>query len=235
MSSQDKSFSVRAYRLLLRMLPFEFRGDFGGEMEDVFRDQRAEALRKRGVAGLLALWSETILGIFRTAPREHLAILRHDVRYALRRMAKEPGYVAIAVIILALGIGANTAIFSVLNAVLARPLPYGHGEELMQVQQVAPKATISEMQFSVPEIADYRRLNRTFEELAEYHTMVFTLLGQGDTERVRTGVVSAGFFRMFGVTPALGRDFRASDEQSNSPPVLLMSHEYWRRKGSDPD
>jgi len=235
MSSQDKSFSVRAYRLLLRMLPFEFRGDFGGEMEDVFRDQRADALRRRGVAGLFALWSETILGIFRMAPREHLAILRQDVRYALRLMAKEPGYVAIAVIILALGIGANTAIFSVLNAVLARPLPYGHGEELMQVQQVAPKATISEMQFSVPEIADYRRLNRTFEELAEYHSMVFTLLGQGDTERVRTGVVSAGFFRMFGVTPALGRDFRASDEQSNSPPVLLMSHEYWRRKGSDPD
>jgi putative ABC transport system permease protein len=235
MNSQDKSFSGRCYRLLLRMLPCEFRGDFGGEMEEVFRDQRAEALRRRGAAGLLALWSETILGVFRTAPREHLAILRQDARYALRRMAKEPGYVAIAVLILALGIGANTAIFSVLNAVLARPLPYAHGEKLLQVQQVAPQATISEMQFSVPEIDDYRRRNRTFEELAEYHSMVFTLLGQGDTERVRTGVVSAGFFRMFGVTPALGRDFRAADEQSNSPPVLLMSHEYWQRKGRDPD
>jgi putative ABC transport system permease protein len=234
MDSQDKSFSGRAYRLMLRMLPFEFRGDFGGEMEEVFQDQRAEALRRRGAAGLLALWSETIWGIFRTAPREHLAILRQDARYALRRMAKEPGYVAIAVIILALGIGANTAIFSVLNAVLARPLPYAHGEKLLQVQQVAPKATISEMQFSVPEIDDYRRRNLTFEELSEYHSMVFTLLGQGDTERVRTGVISAGFFRMFGVTPALGRDFRAADEQSNSPPVLLMSHEYWQRKGSDP-
>jgi predicted permease len=235
MNSQDKSFSGRVYRLLLRLLPFEFRGDFGGEMEEVFRDQRAEASGRRGVAGLLALWTETVLGIFQTAPREHLAILRQDARYALRRMAKEPGYVAIAVIILALGIGANTAIFSVLNAVLARPLPYAHGEKLLQVQQVAPRATISEMQFSVAEIDDYRRRNRTFEELAEYHTMVFTLLGQGDTERVRTGVVSAGFFKMFGVTPALGRDFRPADEQSNPPPVLLMSHEYWRRKGSDPD
>src|SRR5262249_17788361 len=235
MSSQDKSFSERAYRLLLRLLPFEFRGDFGGEMEEVFRDQPAEALRRRGGSGLLALWSETILGIFRTAPREHLAILRQDARYALRRMAKEPGYVAIAVLILALGIGAHTAIFSVLNAVLARPLPYTHGEKLLQVQQVAPKAEIREMQFSVPEIDDYRRRNRTFEELAEYHSMVFTLLGQGDTERVRAGVVSASFFRMFGVTPALGRDFRAADEQSNSTPVLLISHEYGQRKGSDPD
>jgi putative ABC transport system permease protein len=175
------------------------------------------------------------LGIFRTAPREHLAILQQDARYSLRRMAKEPGYVAIAIIILALGIGANTAIFSVLNAVLARPLPYAHGNELLQIHQVAPKATISEMQFSVPEINDYRRRNRTFEELAEYHNMVFTLLGQGDTERVRTGVVSAGFFGMFGVTPALGRDFRAADEQLNAPAVLLMSYEYWQRKGSDPD
>jgi putative ABC transport system permease protein len=235
MNSQDKSFAGRAYRLLLRMLPFEFRGDFGGEMEEVFREQRAEALRRRGVAGLFALWYETIWGISRTAPREHLAILWQDARFALRRMAKEPGYVAIAVIILALGIGANTAIFSVLNAVLARPLPYAHGEKLLHVQQVTPKATIPEIQFSVLEIDDYRRRNSTFEDLAEYHSMVFTLLGQGDTERVRTGVVSASFFRMFGVTPALGRDFRAADEQSNSPPVLLMSHEYWRRKGSDPN
>ncbi len=235
MSSYDKSFSGRAYRLLLRMLPFDFRGDFGGEMEEVFRDQRTEASSRAGGAGLLVLWSETILGIFRTAPREHLAILRQDVRYALRRMAKEPGYVAIAVVILALGIGANTAVFSVLNAVLARPLPYAHGEALLHIHQVAPKATISEMHFSVPEINDYRRQNSTFEEFAEYHTMLFTLLGQGDTERVRTGVVSAGFFGMFGVTPALGRDFRAADEQLNAPAVLLMSYEYWQRKGSDPD
>jgi putative ABC transport system permease protein len=235
MSSQDKSFSGRVYRLLLRMMPFEFRGDFGSEMEEVFRDQRAEASHRRGAAGLFALWSETILGIFRTAPREHLAILRQDARHALRRMAKAPGYVAIAVIILALGIGVNTAVFSVLNAVLARPLPYAHGEDLLQIHQVAPKATISEMHFSVQEINDYRRRNSTFEEFAEYHTMLFTLLGQGDTERVRTGVVSAGFFRMFGVTPALGRDFRAADEQLNAPAVLLMSYEYWQRKGSDPD
>jgi putative ABC transport system permease protein len=235
MSSQEKSFSGRVYRLLLRMLPFEFRGDFGSEMEEVFRDQWAEASRRHGAAGLLVLWSETIWGIFRTAPREHLAILRQDARYALRRMAKEPGYVAIAVVILALGIGVNTAVFSVLNAVLARPLPYTHGEYLLHIHQVAPKATISEMHFSVPEINDYRRRNSTFEELAEYHTMLFTLLGEGDTERVRTGVVSAGFFRMFGVTPALGRDFRATDEQLNAPPVLLMSYECWQRKGSDPD
>ncbi|HKX29776.1 MAG TPA: ABC transporter permease, partial [Blastocatellia bacterium] len=235
MSSQDKSFSGRAYRLLLRVLPLEFRGDFGSEMEEVFRDQRAEASRRRGVLGLLALWLETVWGIFRMAPREHLVNLGQDARYALRRMAQEPGYVAIAVIILALGIGANTAIFSVLNAVLARPLPYAHGEELLQIHQVAPKSTISEMQFSVQEIDDYRRRNRTFEEFAEYHHMVFTLLGQGDTERVRTGVVSAGFFRMFGVAPALGRDFRAADEKFNAPAALLLSYEYWQRKGSDPD
>jgi putative ABC transport system permease protein len=235
MNPQDKSFSSRAYRLLLRIFPGEFRGDFGSEMEEVFRDQRAEAIRRRGLIGVLALWSETILGILGTAPREHLAIFRQDAGYALRSMAKEPGYAAIAVLVLSLGIGANTALFSVLNAVLVRSLPYGNGDALLQIRQYAPKATIPEMSFSAPEIEDYRKRNQTLEELAEYHCMLFTLLGQGDTERVRTGVVSAGFFGMFGVTPVLGRDFRADDEQANAPAVLLMSYEFWRRKGSDPD
>lgn len=235
MPDKPPSLSDRAYRLLLRVLPFDFRGDFGGEMEEVFRDQRAEASRRRGIVGLLALWVETVLGILQTAPREHLAILRQDAQYALRRMAKEPGYTTIAIIILALGIGANTAIFSVLHAVLVRSLPYVHGDELIQIHQFVPQATISEMQFSLPEIDDYRRRNGTLAEVSEYHSMVFTLLGQGDTQRVRTGIVSAGFFSMLGVTPILGRDFQASDEQTDAPAVLLLSYEYWQKRGGDPD
>lgn len=235
MELQDNSFSSRVYRLLLRVFPPEFRGDFGGEMEEVFRDQREEASQKAGLFGVLSLWAETIMGILRTAPREHLSIIRQDARYGLRSMAKEPGYAATAVVILALGIGANAALFSVLNAVLARSLPYANGDSLVQIRQYAPKAAIPEMRFSVPEIEDYRKRSRTLEEIAEYHCMLFTLLGQGETERVRTGVVSAGFFRMFGVTPALGRDFLASEEGAGAPAVLLMSHEYWRRRGGDPD
>src|SRR5690349_7793568 len=117
MLPQDQSISDRAYRLLLRVLPFDLRGDYGDEMEEVFREQRAA---KRGVAALIALWWETITGIFSTAPREHLAILLQDVRRTFRTMRRERTYTALAIVILALGIGANTALFSVIHAILLR-------------------------------------------------------------------------------------------------------------------
>ena len=89
------------------------------------------------------------------------------------------------------------------------------------------------MAFSVAEIADYRARNHTFASLVEYHSMGFTLLGEGEAERVRTGVVSPDFFEIFGVTPLLGRAFRADDDRAGGPAVLLLSYEYWRKRGSD--
>src|SRR5580700_4797083 len=110
MRMQDQSVSDRAYRLLLRALPFDFRGDFGSDMEEVFRAQRADVARTSGGLGMLALWWETVVGIFTTAPREHLSILSQDVSHAMRMMRREWGHTALAVIILGLGIGANTAL-----------------------------------------------------------------------------------------------------------------------------
>src|ERR1700719_1603459 len=118
MRVHDQSVADRAYRLLLRALPFDLRGDFGSDMEEVFRAQRVETARRKGGAGLLGLWWETVVGIFRTAPREHLAILSQDARHALRMMNRERAHTVLAVIILGLGIGANTALFSVIHAIL---------------------------------------------------------------------------------------------------------------------
>jgi putative ABC transport system permease protein len=235
MAKDTLPFSQRLFRALVRLLPFDFRTNYEGEMEGVFREQYREAEERGGVLGALKLWKETIVGIFTTAPREHWQILTSDSSYALRMMGKNPGFTAVAVLTLALGIGANTAIFSVVHSVLLRSLPYAQGQQLIFISQQEKKLGIEDWGFSVKEIEDYRTQNRTLSGLVEYHGMSFTLFGHGDPERVRTGVVSANYFDLFGVQPLLGRTFLPDDEKLGAPPVLLLSYEYWKNNfGSDP-
>jgi putative ABC transport system permease protein len=235
MTKQTLPFSQRLFRALVRVLPFDFRTNYEGEMEGVFREQQREVEERGGLMGALKLWKETIAGIFTTAPREHWQILKSDCGYAFRMMRKNPGFTAVAILTLALGIGANTAIFSVVHSVLLRPLPYPNGQQLIFIRQQETKLGISDMSFSVKEIEDYRAQNRTLSGLVEYHAMSFTLFGHGDPERVRTGVVSANYFDLFGIQPLLGRTFLPDDDKSGAPPVLLLSYEYWKNNfGSDP-
>ena len=225
----------RAYRALLKLLPFDFRSDFGPEMEAVFDEQHREIGRQQGAPGVARLWWDTITGIFRTAPAEHWAMFRQDADFALRMMRKNPGFTLAAILTLALGIGANSAIFSVVNAVLLRPLPYEHGDRLVTIQQQAPKLGLLDQPFSVPETVDYRTQNRSLDALVEYHQMNFILLGRSEPERVDTGVVSWNYFDVFGMKPLAGRAFRQEDEQPGAPAVLLLSYEYWIRSfGGDP-
>jgi putative ABC transport system permease protein len=235
MAKQTLPFSQRLFRALVRVLPFDFRTNYEGEMEGVFREQQREVEERGGFMGALKLWKETIAGIFTTAPREHWQILKSDCGYAFRMMRKNPGFTAVAILTLALGIGANTAIFSVVHSVLLRPLPYPNGQQLIFIRQQETKLGNSDMSFSVKEIEDYRAQNRTLAGLVEYHAMSFTLFGHGDPERVRTGVVSANYFELFGIQPLLGRTFLPDDEKLDAPPVLLLSYEYWKNNfGSDP-
>ena len=235
MSERRPSIADRLYRALLRLFPFDFRSEFGDDMEETFREQRAHARRGHGSVALLGMWWATIVDIVRMAPREHLSVLSQDTRYALRMMRHDLGYTVAAVVILGLGIGVNTSIFSVVNSVLLQPLPYAQGDRLVVLRQQATKLNADDVRFSVQEIDDYRRQNRTLSELSEYHSMTFTLLGRNDAHRVRTGVVSAGFFDMFGVKPLLGRTFRPDDDKPGAPAVLVLSYEFWKTtEGGDP-
>src|SRR5437763_888895 len=161
--------------------------------------------------------------------------LRQDLVFALRQLRRNPGFAAATVLTLALGIGANTAIFSIVSGVLLRPLPYSGGERLVQIKHGQPGPGAETVFFSVPELADYRAQSRALASWMEYHSMSFILLGYGEPDRVRTGVVSANAFEVLGVRPVLGRPFRADDDRPGATPVLLLSDHYWRsRIGADP-
>ena len=155
--------------------------------------------------------------------------LRQDLRFGFRTLRRTPGYTTAAVLILALGIGANTAMFSVIKGVLLEPLPYTSGDELVLIQQQRPEAGVP-TNVSIPELTDYRERLRSVRDLVEYHSMSFALLNEGEPDRVNTGVVSANFFDMLGVRPLLGRTFVDDDDDLGAEAVLVLSHAYWQSK-----
>lgn len=127
-----------------------------------------------------------------------------DIRYAWRTLHRSPGYAFMAILTLGLGIGANAGIFTVINGILLRPLPYANPTKIVHLEQTASRIGADPIGFSVQEVADYRQLNHVFTDLAEYHSMTFTLLGSKVPERVSTGVVSANFLMSWALSPSWG-------------------------------
>jgi predicted permease len=150
-----------------------------------------------------------------------------DVRYGVRGLRRQRGYALAVIVTLALGIGANTAIFSVINAVVLQPLPYARGEDLVLLGQ--SRTGVENAGFSILDIDDITAHSTSLDAVVEYHNMYFILLGGAEPERVATGVVSWDYFQTLGVTPALGRAFRAGDDAHDAPATLMLSHEYWQR------
>jgi len=157
-----------------------------------------------------------------------------DLRYATRTLGRAPAYTAIAVLTLALGIGANTAIFSVIHGVLLKDLPFANGARVVRLKQPVAAGQIDDAGFSVREIADLRSRSRSLQTIVEYHSMSFNMLRRGEPQRVQTGVVSANYFDALGVRPLLGRTFREGEDQAGATPVVVLSYRFWReRLGGD--
>jgi predicted permease len=162
-----------------------------------------------------------------------MGTLIQDLRFGLRMLAKNPGFTAVAMITLALGIGANTAIFSVVNGVLLNPLPYWQPDRLVALY--SRTKDFSKSSISYPNFLDWVRDNRSFSALAAYRADDFNLTGLGVPERVPAEMVSASFFSVLGVKPVIGRTFLASEDQEGARPVVLISAGFWKRKfGSSP-
>ncbi|OLE54883.1 MAG: hypothetical protein AUG51_05970 [Acidobacteria bacterium 13_1_20CM_3_53_8] len=160
-----------------------------------------------------------------------MGIFLQDLRYGLRMLVKSPGFTVVAVIALALGIGANTAIFSVVNAVLLRPLPYKEPNSLVILWDTTPKQDTS---VSYPNFEDLRDQNRTFEQLAAFRRDSFNLTGVGEPERLSGRMVSGNFFQMLGARPLKGRDFTAEDDRVGANHVVILSEGLWQRRfGAD--
>jgi putative ABC transport system permease protein len=156
-----------------------------------------------------------------------------DIRYAMRSLLKQPAFTAIAVITLALGIGANTTIFSVVNAVLLRSLPYPNADRLVDLSQTSREQR--DISVSFPDYLEWRGEQNVFEDLAARMPAGGVITGSGDPERVIGRLVTASFFSTLGVPPHLGRSFSAAEDQPGGARVMVISHELWQRRfGGDP-
>lgn len=154
--------------------------------------------------------------------------LWQDLRYAVRLLVKKPGFTALAFATLALGIGANTAIFSVVNAVLLQPLPYKDSAQLVSIWEVQSNQDHSN--FSPAEFLDYQSQNQSFSAMAAYRLMNFTLTGAGEPEQLGGLVVTANYFSLLGVEPEHGRIFQIEDGGAGAPRVAIISHGFWQNR-----
>ncbi len=247
-------FAERVFVVLQALYPRSFLRDFKSQMVQAFSELAWAEYARGGNGAVAALVIRSFMDTARYAAVEHLTAHRSqrrrrppvngpgkqgsgfaefvrsilaDFRYAVRTLAKRRGFAAAAVVTLGLGIGANTAIFSVVNGVLWQPLPYHDGGNLVTLHQQSPAA--GTQNFSVQEVFDYRAQSQALEDVVEYHSLWFSLIGRGDPERVLSGVVSWQFFDLMGVAPLVGRSFLPEDDELGAPPVLMLSHKYWHR------
>jgi putative ABC transport system permease protein len=228
---------VRLYELMLRLYPREFRTKYGRAMTD-FHCDRVDAARSAGESVTL-LWLRTIADIVTSAAAEHLQsifpsepvmeTIAQDLGYAARGLARKPAFTAIIVATIALGVGANAAIFSVVNGILLRPLPYPHPERVVSFGHEPPHWLASE-----PDFVDYRAAMKSLDGLGAYVRREVTLT-EGDPERVHLSRATEDFFPVLGVKPALGRTFVADEYIPRSASVVILSNSLWERRfGGDP-
>ena len=154
--------------------------------------------------------------------------LWQDIRFGARMLLKSPAITAIVILALALGIGANTAIFSVINAVVLRPLPYDHPEELLFLNERSP--VLDEMSISYPNFTDWRNQNHVFEKIGVYNRNSYNLTGYGEAERIPTGQVSADLFSALRVNALIGRVFTSEEDKPGGAPVVILSYALWQRR-----
>jgi predicted permease len=239
-------FYERVYRALLSLFPSEFRGDFGDAMTADFRDQRRDVDGKP--RDVRRLWLRTTVDVLRQAPREHVDVLRRDVVYAFRVLGRHPVGSATAVLSLAIGIGLNTAVYSVVSGVLWRSLPFVESDRLVSVGIVTPSSP-RPSRVRDESLRDLRDRTQTLQAVGAFAFRELTIVDPGEPASVACPAITEGVFDVLRVSPALGRVFshaeyeaagalRATANQAGprpAPAVVILSDSLWRsRFGGDP-
>ncbi len=260
------SLSERVYRQLLRLYSPNLRRDAATELESVFRDAYRDARTNKGLLGLAGLWLRTLLDLILTTiperlgrfegrtrrdshpispstrqEKESMETFLQDVRYALRTLRKSPGFVAVAIISLALGIGANTTIFTIINAVFLNPLPVEEPSRLVNMytsdEGIAGEFIANPV--SYPNYRDFRDQNGSLSGLAAFVPFQFTLKVGDEPVQVAGQLATGNFFGVLGVSAYRGRTFSftsAQDQELGAHPEVVISHSLWAKMfGSDPE
>jgi putative ABC transport system permease protein len=214
---------MRAYNLLLRLYPASFRGEYGEEMRAIWSRRRRDA---SGPLAVAALWIATFFEILFHAAAVHADILRQDLRYTARTLTRSPGFTLTAILVLALGVGANTAAFSVTDFVLIRPLPFPDSGRLVTLWEKVP--SYSTMELSPPNYVDWKRMSKSFAGMGAFWDTSVNLVGRGDPERLEGAAVTADLFPLLGVQPAMGRLFTAAEDREGATGTLLLSYQLWQ-------
>jgi putative ABC transport system permease protein len=219
----------RVYRRLLRLYPRDFSDDYADEMACLYRDRvRAE--------GATSVWLALVIDLARTAPSEQVSTLVQDVRHAWRAWRRTPVLALASILTLALGVGANTAVFSVVHGVLLRPLPYPNADRLVEVFEDNTRAGGGPFfRVSLLNYLSWVERAQSFDALAAFNGRDFIVTEHGDPERVLGGAVTASLFTVLGVSPSVGRPLGGEDEQPGAPPVAVLAESLWVRVfGGDP-
>src|SRR5688572_16206537 len=231
MARGPRTLSARIFEWLLALLPHEFRGDFGNDMRADFQDQQRDV---SGAPARIQLWLRTAVGIVRQASVEHLRLLWRDVTYAVRLLRRQPAFAAVAVLTLALGIGANTAMFSLADGMLFRPLPYRDPGRLLLVQGLSRATGQPYTAVKRVDVEQIRISGQAIDDVGFVgDTAGFTLAGANGAERIAVSEASGNLLNLLGVVPHRGRLLRANDAVTVPRPAMLTFAAWRSRFGAD--
>src|SRR5262249_35647035 len=210
------------YNLLLRLYPRSFRNEYDGEMRALF----ARSRRQASGLGVVALWLGTIGEVLVNAASVHADIARQDLSYTGRMLRRAPGFAVTAVVIVAIGIGATTAAFSVTDFVLIRPLPFPEPDRLVKLWERTP--AYGRLELSAANYRDWKAGATVFERLGLYHLAAQNLIGVGEPARIEGADVEFDLMPTLGVNPIVGRLFTGQEDKVDAPGTILLSYRLWQ-------